>query len=249
MRRLLLALVVIVALVAGVIAFAPASLVDGRLAAQTSGKLRLAEASGTIWQGRGLIGDAAGTWRVPVAWRIDPWDLLRGVREVTLLPPPGATTPRGVVALRDQGVTVRDLAVELPAAALATAFASRAVPTFGGTLAVTAPAFTADAAAPAGSLDVRWTGARMSALGAVANLGTVRLALAPRGAGLGGRLSNDGGDVRIDGTVTYAAPALGVEATLTPGPDTPPTIARLIAMAGAPDSAGRVRIAWRGNVR
>jgi len=72
---------------------------------------------------------------------------------------------------------------------------------------------------------------------------------APRGTGLGGTLTNEGGDVRIDGTIAYTAPTLGIEATLAPGPDTPPTIARLIAMAGTPDSAGRVRIAWRGNVR
>ena len=165
MRRLLLVLVTLLAIVAGVIAFAPASLVDGRLAAQTSGKLRLADASGTIWQGRGTVGDATGTWRVPVAWRIDPLDVLRGLHQVTLVPPAGATTPRGVVVVTDQGVVLRDLAVDLPAAALATAMPTRFVPTFGGTLAVTAPAFTADPGAPAGAATSTREGSRVQSAG------------------------------------------------------------------------------------
>lgn len=248
MRRLLLAIVFLVALAIAAMAFAPASLVDGRLVDATAGKLRLADAGGTIWAGRGAITDAVGTWRVPVAWRIDPLDVLRGTHAVTLVPPSGASAPRGVVTVRDTGFDVRDLVLDLPAAAMATALPQRLV-AFGGTVAVNAPAFTFAPAAPSGTLEARWTGARLAGMGAVADLGTVRLALAPRGTTLAGTLANEGGDLALDGTVTYAAPALAIEATLTPGPQTPPAIARLLAVAGTPDSAGRVRIAWRGNVR
>src|SRR5207237_8146199 len=57
---------------------APASLVDGRLAAATDGRLRITEASGARGNGSGeLVLLPSGT-RWPVAWRVDAWPLVFG---------------------------------------------------------------------------------------------------------------------------------------------------------------------------
>ncbi len=249
MRRLALVVILLVALAVAVVAFLPASLVDGRLAAMTEGRLRVADAAGTVWSGRGTLADASGTWRIPFRWRIDPLDVLRGKHEVTLLPPDDAAGPRGVIGVRNNGVDVRDLALEAPASALAAAFPTGVAPTLGGTLGVTSPAMSLAHGEPSGTLDARWTGARIVAGDAIADLGTVHLAAKPQGNGLAGTIANDGGNVRVEGTLTYASPTLAMDATLTPAADAPPTIVRLLAALGAQDSAGRTRIVWRGNVR
>ena len=180
MRKFLLFVVLLVALAAAVVAFLPASLVDGRLAAMTAGRLRVADASGTVWNGRGALTDASGAWRMPLAWQVNPLDVLRGQREVTLLPPAGATAPKGVIGIRGDGVEVRDLALEVPARALAALFPPGVAPTLGGTITVTSPAMSLAQGQPSGTIDARWTGARIVAADAVADLGTVRLAMTPQ---------------------------------------------------------------------
>ncbi len=249
MRRTVLGIVFLLALVVAGIAFIPATLLDDRIAAATGGKLRLQDAAGTLWNGRGTLGDATGTWRTALAWQVDPLDLLRGARALTLLPAGGGATPRGTIGLRDGAISARDLALDLPADALATLLPKGTAPTLGGTVSVTSPALSFERGTPAGTLDARWTGARLVAGDAVADLGTVRLAVTPQGNGLAGTLSSEGGDVGIEGTLSYAAPQLRVDATLTPGPNAPSAVTRVLAMAGTPDGNGRVRVAWRGNVQ
>ena len=249
MRRIALVVVFLGALAVAGITFMPASLVDARVAAMTSGKLRLVGASGTLWHGQGALADAAGTWRTPLAWRIDPLDLARGLYRVTLLPPGSGAAPRGAIALRDGSIAASDVALDVPAAALASLFPARTAPTLGGTIAATSPALGFERGGPTGSLDARWMGARVVTGAAVADLGTVHLAVRPQGNGLAGTLTSDGGNVRLEGTLTYAAPALGIDATLTPGPEAPEAVRRVLAMAGTADASGRVRLAWRGNVQ
>lgn len=248
MRLALLAIVFLLALVVAAVAFAPATLVDDRIAAATDGKLHIQDASGTLWSGRGTLGDAAGTWRSPLAWRVDPLDLVRGSRQVALLPTGSGATPRGTIGMHDGGIAARDLALELPATALAMLLPKGSAPALGGTIAVTSPALSFEHGTPAGTLDAVWTGARLVAGDAVADLGTVRLAVKPQGNGLAGTLASDGGDVRVEGTLDYVARSLRIDATLTPGPNAPAAVTRALAMAGTADAAGRVRIAWRGHL-
>src|SRR5258705_8857187 len=72
------------------IALAPATLVDARLAAVSGGRLRLAEAQGSVWSGAGWIEvrEANGSAGVAkrIAWRVLPGSLLRGhlVTEIEL---------------------------------------------------------------------------------------------------------------------------------------------------------------------
>jgi hypothetical protein len=242
------AIVGFVLLLAAIAAFAPASLTDRRLASAFSGKLRMSDAVGTVWKGSGILTDAAGSWRMPVGWSVSVPALAREALSITLLPPAGAA-PHGTIDFTTGVTTLRDVVVELPATVLTSTLPGRAAIVVGGNLTFAAAAFEWNGERGNGAMNVRWRDARLVAAGTTANLGTVDVALEPQGNRLAGRIGNSGGDVRIDGTITVAASAIGVDAEIAPLPATPPSVLRALAALGTPDSTGAVRIAWRGSPR
>lgn len=104
----------------GLIAAAPATLVDARLEQASAGRLRLAEAGGTLWSGTGQIEIRDASLRSGVAkhiaWRFRPAYLLRGklLYEVTLDHAP----KHFPVTLTPTRIEVADADINLPAAAL-----------------------------------------------------------------------------------------------------------------------------------
>ena len=84
-------------------------------------------------------------------------------------------------AIGDDRTTLRNLAVEFPAQALAGLFAARGGITLGGNVAVSTPAFDWNGTQASGALAAQWRDARLVVGGAVANLGAVEVALAPDG--------------------------------------------------------------------
>ena len=247
-----LAAVVVVMILAGivaVVAFLPATLVDGRIASATQGKVRLAEATGTVWDGRGVLTDMAGTWRLPLGWTVSKADAILGRPAVVLHPVDGSSAPAGTVEIVDNGVRLRDLRVEIPAQALASALPMRPLPALGGTIAAAAGDLAWNDKAKAGGFEAHWRGARVASGDNMADLGTVDLAAAPQDSRIVARLRNSGGDVRVDGTVTVAGGNVAVDGTLAPNPGAPAGIARALAAAGTPDANGTVRIGWRGSLR
>jgi general secretion pathway protein N len=239
----------IVVAIATVVALLPATLVDARIATATHGKLRLADASGTVWEGRGVLTDGAGTWRLPLAWTISKADVLRGRHAVLLHPVDGASSPSGTVEVVDNGVRVQSLRLDMPAQAVASALPMRPLPALGGTIAVAASDLAWSDAAKVGTLEAHWRNARVAAGDNVADLGTVDVAAAPRDSRIAAKLTNSGGDARVDGTVTVTGNSVAIDATVAPNPGAPPAIARALASAGTPDASGTVRIGWRGNLR
>ena len=236
-------------LLAACAAFAPATLVDRRIAAATGGKVRVVDAEGTVWNGRGALADAAGAWRLPFAWTVDATALARGTLAVTVSPPAGAPSPGGTFDLAGARVALRDVRVELPASALAGFLPARVPLSLGGSIAVSAADFAAGAAAFRGAVSARWRDARVVAGGTVASLGTVDVALTPQGGALGGRITNSGGDLKLDGTLTLGPSSAGIDAALTPLPSAPEAVGRALAALGSPDGGGGVRVAWRGALR
>ena len=248
MKSAAVAIVGFALLLGAIAAFAPASLIDRRLAAVSSAKLRVADAAGTVWSGTGILTDATGSWRVPVGWSVSALALARGAFNVTLLPAAGAT-PRGTIDIATNAATLRDVVVELPATVLASALPSRAAIVLGGTVTLTAPAFAWNDERGNGALNAQWRDARLVVAGTNADLGTVDVTLEPQGQQLAGSIGNSGGDVRIAGTIGIASTAIGVDAQIAPVPSTPAPVVRALAALGTPDSAGAVRIAWRGSPR
>jgi len=249
MKIIAIVLLVIAVAIATAVAFLPASLVDGRIASATAGKVRLADAAGTVWDGRGVLTDAAGTWRLPLGWSISKADVLRGNRVVALHPVDGAASPSGSVEVVDGGLRLHDLRIDVPAQALFASLPMRPLPAFGGVVAVTASDLSWSGAAKAGTVQARWQGARVASADSVVDLGTVDLAAAPQESGVAGKLTNTGGDVRVDGTVSVAGSNVAIDATVAPNPGAPANIARALAAVGTPDANGNVRIGWRGSVR
>lgn len=235
-------------LVTAIAGFAPATLVDGRLAAMSEGRLRIANAQGTIWDGRGVLSDAQGAWRMPLAWRLAPVALAGGAIEVTLRPVDGAT-PAGVIRVDGAGASLSQFGAEIPAQAFAALLPAPEAIALGGAIGVSAPLFSFDGGRGTGALAANWRNARVNAAGRSLDLGTVNLALAAQDARLSGKIGSNGGDVRLDGTVTIGANALTFDGTLSPAPGAPADVARMLAALGPADGNGAVRIAYRGTLR
>lgn len=120
MSRWRLAGVALGAFALGLLGMAPASLVDYALQQATDGKLRLAEARGTLWSGAGQLEARDWLQRTAVArsiaWRVQPVYFLRGqLRSEIMLDQAAKPFP---LTLSRSRIEVADADINLPAAAL-----------------------------------------------------------------------------------------------------------------------------------
>ena len=244
MRRpllLLVALAVAVALFA--IRLAPASLADARLARITTGGLRLADATGTLWDARAVL--VAGASRVPIAWRVDPWPLFLGETRWHLVPASGGSTggPRADITLRGENITVRDAEATFPAAIAAAAVGSTAGWGIGGDVNVGTAAFDWAPRAIRGDLRIRWRGARLNPPGNATplDLGDVSAVVHAEGERLSGPVTNAGGDLAMHGEIAVRTTG-GIELSvvLTPRRADNSELAQALSVVGTPEGAG-----WR----
>ncbi len=236
-------------LIAAVVHFAPATLVDARLAAATQGRLRMIDASGTVRSGRGVVTGESKTWSLPVSWDLDRWSLARGNMVVALSDPRGSDMPRGTLAWRNGALSLDGMAFSLPAAALDDVLAASGLAALGGEVAFDVPHFSWTGARIEGAASARWTGARIAASAGTLALGTVTINFTSRDGGVDGRIDNRGGDVRVDGELSLAQAGATARVTLTPLPSTPPATARALSALGTPDAAGAVQLKWSGGKR
>jgi hypothetical protein len=236
-------------LIAAVAHFAPATLVAARLAAATQGQLRMADASGTVRSGRGVITSETSTWSLPVGWDIDRWSLAHGNMVVALSDPGGGDMPRGTLAWRNGALSLEGIAFSLPAAALGGALAASSLVAFGGQVTFDAPHFSWTGTDSEGFASARWTGARIAGNAGTLALGTVTINLTPRDGGVAGRIENRGGDIRVDGELALGTAGNTASVTLSPLPSTPPATTRALSALGTPDATGAVRVQWRSGTR
>ncbi len=218
------------------VAFAPAALVDARLAAATRGQVRLAGAEGTLWHGRGtaVIGD--DTARVPVAWRLEPWPLLRGEARIALEPAADEVgAPRGSVTLGWGRTQVDALAWSLPAGAFA-AVAPMPGLAAGGVIDVRVEGLAYADRIERGSVRIEWRNARLAMASQPAlALGTVAAALSARD-----------GSIRIDGDATLAPGSARLGARLVPTPSAGAAERAALAKLGTPAADGSVSLSLAG---
>jgi len=238
-------LVALVLLVAAFALLAPATLVDARVAAVTHDRVRLAQARGTVWSGEGQLCDASGRWRIPVAWRVGAASLLRGALDVTLLPRADATA-RGSLVAHDGTLAVRDLHLELPAAALETAWSRPPVPWFEGELVADAPAFRSDGARSEGGFELRWQRARAGLAGVALDLGVVEAHAKAADGGVSVEIGNRGGELGIAGVFRILQQSYTLDATLTPATSLPPPLAMIVRSLGQAAPDGSVHVTWQG---
>jgi general secretion pathway protein N len=190
------------------IALAPATLVDAQLSAASGGRLRLAQAQGSVWAGAGWIEvrDAHGTAGVAkrLAWRVLPWRLLRGelVAEANL---GGAARPFPVTVSFTR-VAIARAAFELPAAALAHAIPELAALGLSGELQVDIPSLSLGRERMQGGATLRWRAAA-SSLVAVAPLGDYEVRLSADGPAVHAALSTLAGPLALEGKGSWSADA------------------------------------------
>lgn len=243
--RALVALAALVLVVLAFVALAPATLLDARIAAMTHDKLRLADAAGTVWTGSGALCDARGRWRVPLAWHVSAPAALRGALRIELQPD-ARSTARGIVTAYDDTLDLASVHLELPAAAIETAWAGAVVPRFEGVIVADTPSLRTDGAHVDGGLDVRWDRARIAVAGIAVDLGSVEAQARPASVGTTVTLRNRGGDVALEGEVHAERDTVALDATLTPAPTLPqPALVALRAL-GPTASDGSVHVTWRG---
>jgi general secretion pathway protein N len=234
---------------------APASLVDGRLDALSAGRLRLAHASGTLWNGAGDVRVLPGNVGIPVSWHIDAWPLLWGELRGTLSGVDDAAPPASFMLSAHES-TVRNVGMALPAGVLLRAAgAPVALATAGGNVSVRISELTRRGDRVDGQLALRWDQATLQAalIGPRPSpriaLGDVRFDGTGQGSGIAGTLANAGGDVEISGAVSafvdgtarvdvLVRPRAGVDAERSGA------IAGALAAIGRPDGGGAFRITW-----
>jgi len=236
----------IVLLVAAIAAFAPATLLDAPLAGSTQRRLRLVDATGPWWRGRGTLTSADGAARIPVSWKLDGVALARGSLAVRLGDGDDGE-PRGAIIIGSAGVDARELRARVPAAMLAALDPRLQALTPGGNIIVDAPSLSAAGDSVNGMLEAKWTNARIVTGEAIVDVGTVTLTanLAARPATA--TISNTGGDIAVAGTIVERAGAKDVDIVLRPAATASAAARNAVSVLGAPDATGAIHVVWRAS--
>lgn len=189
----------------GLLAMAPATLLDARLRDATGGRLRLADARGSLWSGSGLIELRDASRRNGIAkhlaWRLRPAHLLRGqIRcEVAL-----DHSPRRVsVSLTTAALEIADADLALPAATLGLAEPRLAALELTGDVLLHVDRLSIARRATQGHALLQWRSAG-SALSPVSPLGDYELRLEGDGATIRGALRTLRGPVQLEGLGSWS---------------------------------------------
>ncbi len=203
-RRYLIAIGLIVYTVA-VIATAPATLVDSGLQRASNGRLRLAEAQGTLWSGSGQIEvrDSGGRTGVAksLAWRFLPESLLRGhlVCEVEL----DQSARRFPVTISLSRIELANADVSLPATVLGLGVPKLAPLGLTGNVLLHIASLTIERKAMQGNATLQWRDAG-SVLTPISPLGDYELRLDGEGATVHAYLRTIQGPLRLEGKGSWA---------------------------------------------
>ena len=189
----------------GLVATAPASLVDHGLEQASEGRLRLAEARGTLWSGSGQLEMRDRMQRSGVArsidWRILPAYLLRGQLrcEVGL----DLAPKRFPVTISPAGFEVADADLNLPAAALGLAVPKLAPLGLTGDVLVHVARLVFRGSAVRGAATLQWRSAG-SAYTPISPLGDYELRFEGEGATVRASLRTLQGPLQLEGQGSWA---------------------------------------------
>lgn len=240
MKRLLIVLVVLAIIAAAATLFIPAGVAESIVARFGGGAVRLVQADGTLWRGRGFLVSGNGEWRMPIGWQLQPASLFTGRPALVLLDNNLPTAPRGTVRKTADGVAFDQLSLLLPGFAVDEALKPSGV-RLGGEFAIDAQDLQWPLAGENGRLRIDWRNARLSAPdGSVLDLGQVDVDLAARGSTLTGPIKGQGRDVALAGELSVDAARLRAKVRIVPRADAPPLLRQALGAIGTPEADGSV---------
>ena len=190
----------------GLIATAPATLIDARLQQASAGGLRLAEASGTLWSGTGQIEVLDANRRTgigrSIAWRVRPAYLLRGklLYEVAL----DHAVQYFPVTISVSRIEVTDADINLPAAALSLGVPKLAPLGLTGDMLVHIARLAIGRGLVQGNATLQWRGAG-SAFTRISPLGDYELRLEGDGAAVQASLRTLQGLLQLEGQGSWTS--------------------------------------------
>jgi len=202
------------------VATAPATWVDAGLQRASHGRLRLADAQGTLWSGSGQIeirdtGGRAGVIK-GLAWRVMPESLLRGhlVCEVAL----EQATRRFPVTISLSRIELANADISLPAAVLALVVPKLAPLSLTGDVLIHVATLSIARDGMAGNTTLQWLAAG-SALTPVSPLGNYEIRIDGEGMTVHAFLRTLDGPLQLDGKGSWtqgARPAFLATASVPP---------------------------------
>lgn len=184
----------------GLIAAAPATLIDAGLRDASGSRLRLAQAHGTLWSGTGQLEarDASGRTGIAkyIAWRLQPLHLLLGrLRYDVALEPAAKRFPVTILPSR---VEVSDAEISVPAAAFGLAVPKLAALELTGDVTLQVGRLSIAGGTATGSATLQWRAAG-SALTRVSPLGDYEMRMEGDGSAARATLRTLQGPLQLDG--------------------------------------------------
>jgi general secretion pathway protein N len=223
----------------GLITLAPASLLDSRLAQESHGRVRLAEARGTLWGGSGRLevqnSDGRSAYSSALTWRFSLASFLRArlVYDVAL----GRPAVRFRLAASPSRVELARIDVHLPAGVLGLVVPKLAVLELSGDLRLQARDLIVGSGYLRGDASLRWLSAG-SGLTPVSPLGAYELRVDGNGVSGQIRLHTLQGPLRLEGGTDWRSgerPTLVATALVPPEyRDKLSPLLRLIAVERGP---------------
>jgi general secretion pathway protein N len=186
-------------------ALAPATLIDARLERASGGRLRLAEAQGSLWSGAGWIEIRNADGRAGVAkclsWRVLPGSLLRGrlLAEVEL----DQDARPFPVTISPSRIEIADAGIHLPAAALGVGVPGLAPFRLTGEVLVKIPHLSLERGRLDGEATLQWRAAG-SALTPISPLGAYEVQLKAVGPAMHAALRTLEGPLQLEGKGTWS---------------------------------------------
>jgi general secretion pathway protein N len=200
---------------------------------QASGKLRLIDAQGTLWEGSAMlaISDGRKAMLLPgrVSWQVRPWTILAGRLQASLSHR-ALQAPLALTIGRD-GVSLTAGRAELPAAVLVAVGAPFSTVRPGGTIGFRWSELELRRTLFAGSIQVDWRDAR-SALSTVAPLGSYQLTITGAGDSARVQLDTLRGPLRLQGNGSLKAGHLSFRGTASADPEMRQALNGLLGLLG-----------------
>lgn len=164
LRALGYVLVALTAVATAVAVLAPAQWLAALVRTATGGRVELAEARGTFWNGQATLvlasGAEAGASRAslpePLAWRLSPWALVAGRIDLTLSHPSALSQPVTVQARSSGRIDIGPTTMRLPASLLIGLGAPWNTVRPGGVVVVTWDRLAIEAGRMQGNLAAEW---------------------------------------------------------------------------------------------